>query len=41
MAAGKLVPDEMIIALIVKQFPGAGDTSCRGLLLDGFPRTVA
>ena len=41
MAAGKLVPDEMIISLILKQIPAADDTTCRGLLLDGFPRTVA
>ena len=40
MALGQLVPDEMIIELIVKEFPPAGDASCRGLLLDGFPRTT-
>jgi adenylate kinase len=40
MASGKLVPDEMIIKLIVKEFPESSSASCRGLLLDGFPRTV-
>lgn len=38
MSAGKLVPDEVIIAIIVERL-GQPDTQ-RGYLLDGFPRTV-
>lgn len=38
MSAGKLVPDDVIIAIIVERL-GQPDTD-RGYLLDGFPRTV-
>ena len=39
MAAGKLVPDELVIGLIKDQFK---QPECsRGILLDGFPRTTA
>lgn len=38
MDAGKLVPDDLIIDMIMKRF---AQSSGKGLLLDGFPRTVA
>lgn len=38
MSAGKLVPDDVIIAIIVERL-SQPDTS-HGVLLDGFPRTV-
>lgn len=38
MAAGKLVPDELVIGLIKDQF---NQPECkRGIILDGFPRTT-
>lgn len=39
MAAGKLVPDEIVIGLVRERIGGGGGTS--GFLLDGFPRTLA
>lgn len=39
MDAGKLVPDEIIIGAVLAQLSDLGDKA--GLLLDGFPRTVA
>lgn len=39
MDAGKLVPDEIIIGAVLAQLSSLGDKA--GLLLDGFPRTVA
>lgn len=39
MDAGELVPDEITIALLLEQISGAEGAS--GILLDGFPRTVA
>jgi adenylate kinase len=39
MAAGKLVPDELIVRVIAEQLNR--DDTGRGLVLDGFPRTVA
>ncbi|MDM8007191.1 MAG: adenylate kinase [Phycisphaerae bacterium] len=39
MDAGKLVPDEIIIGAVLSQLSDLGDKA--GLLLDGFPRTVA
>lgn len=38
MEAGKLVPDDLIIDMIMKKF---SHSTGKGLLLDGFPRTVA
>ncbi len=40
MAAGKLVPDDLIIG-IVKERLSQSDCRERGWLLDGFPRTAA
>jgi adenylate kinase len=37
MDAGKLVPDELVIAMILDKIEDEGDD---GFLLDGFPRTV-
>jgi adenylate kinase len=37
MDAGKLVPDELVIAMILEKIEEEGDD---GFLLDGFPRTV-
>jgi adenylate kinase len=37
MEAGKLVPDELVIAMILEKIEEEGDD---GFLLDGFPRTV-
>ncbi len=39
MDAGKLVPDEIIVGAVLAQLSDLGDKA--GLLLDGFPRTVA
>jgi adenylate kinase len=39
MAAGKLVPDEVVVAIIADRI-GEPDAR-RGFILDGFPRTVA
>jgi adenylate kinase len=39
MDAGELVPDEIIIGAVLSQLSDLGDKA--GLLLDGFPRTVA
>ena len=38
MAAGKLVPDELVIEMILEKIEEEGDD---GFLLDGFPRTSA
>jgi adenylate kinase len=38
MASGRLVPDDLVIAMIVEELP---DARGRGFLLDGFPRTAA
>jgi adenylate kinase len=38
MRAGRLVPDELVIAMITEALPADPDT---GLVIDGFPRTVA
>jgi adenylate kinase len=37
MNAGKLVPDELVIAMLVDEM---GDKDADGFLLDGFPRTM-
>ena len=37
MAAGKLVPDELVIEMILEKIEDEGDD---GFLLDGFPRTI-
>jgi adenylate kinase len=37
MAEGKLVPDDLVIAMILEKIEDEGDD---GFLLDGFPRTV-
>ena len=39
MAAGKLVPDELVIGLIKDQF--SQPACARGILLDGFPRNTS
>lgn len=39
MAAGDLVPDQLIVDIVRKRLPEAEEG--RGALLDGFPRTVA
>lgn len=39
MAAGRLVPDDVVIGLVEERL-AAGDCA-RGFILDGFPRTVA
>ncbi|MBN1942263.1 MAG: adenylate kinase [Phycisphaerae bacterium] len=38
MAAGALVPDEIVVEMMAKAIAAVGDD---GLMLDGFPRTVA
>ena len=38
MSAGRLVPDELVIAMITDALPDNPDA---GLVIDGFPRTVA
>jgi adenylate kinase len=38
MAAGDLVPDEVIVTIVRKRLPAA--EAGRGVLLDGFPRTL-
>ncbi|OSX76712.1 hypothetical protein BU14_0178s0028 [Porphyra umbilicalis] len=40
MDAGRLVPDEVVIGMIVERL-GQADCAARGWLLDGFPRTGA
>lgn len=40
IAEGKLVPDEVIIGMLMKNF-GNTDPNFRGVILDGFPRTIA
>jgi adenylate kinase len=39
MAAGNLVPDDIMIGIVDERL-GADDTTGRGYILDGFPRTV-
>jgi adenylate kinase len=39
MAAGDLVPDDLIVDIVRRRLPEA--ESGKGVLLDGFPRTVA
>jgi adenylate kinase len=39
MAAGELVPDEVVIDLIAERLDGA--EAAKGFVLDGFPRTLA
>jgi adenylate kinase len=39
MAAGKLVPDELVVGLVSERI--SQDDCARGFLLDGFPRTIA
>jgi adenylate kinase len=39
MDAGELVPDEIVVDVMAKAM--TGDKAAQGLLLDGFPRTVA
>ena len=39
MDAGELVPDDVVVATMAKAVASGGDSG--GLLLDGFPRTVA
>ncbi|HUZ86914.1 MAG TPA: adenylate kinase [Candidatus Baltobacterales bacterium] len=39
MAAGDLVPDDLIVDIVRRRLPAAEDGP--GVLLDGFPRTVA
>jgi len=38
MAAGDLVPDDLVVAMVAERL-GQGDAAC-GFLLDGFPRTL-
>jgi adenylate kinase len=38
MAAGKLVPDELVIGIVQERLKEAD--CARGFLLDGFPRTI-
>jgi adenylate kinase len=39
MAAGELVPDDVMIGIVEERLD-QGDTTMRGYILDGFPRTV-
>jgi adenylate kinase len=39
MAAGELVPDDIMIGIVEERL-GQGDSTQRGYILDGFPRTV-
>ena len=39
MSAGRLVPDDIVVAVMAKAIADSG--AAAGLLLDGFPRTVA
>jgi adenylate kinase len=39
MAAGELVPDDIMIGIVEERLD-QGDTTMRGYILDGFPRTV-
>ena len=39
MAAGELVPDDIMIGIVEERLDGT-DTTQRGYILDGFPRTV-
>lgn len=40
MAAGALVPDDLMVGIVEERL-GHDDTTQRGYILDGFPRTVA
>jgi adenylate kinase len=40
MAAGALVPDDLMVGIVEERL-GQDDTTQRGYILDGFPRTVA
>lgn len=41
ISAGQLVPDEMIIGVIAHKLDKLDKNKVRGVILDGFPRTVA
>lgn len=40
ISKGQLVPDDMIISILSKKIEGFGD-DIKGIILDGFPRTLA
>jgi len=41
MAAGELLPDELVLQVLQERLGGNTDAACNGWLLDGFPRTEA
>ena len=41
MAAGVLLPDELVLQLLGERLGGGTDASRNGWLLDGFPRTTS
>jgi len=40
MDSGKLVPDDLIVAMMSKEITGDPDDGSAGVILDGFPRTI-
>ena len=41
MAAGRLVPDEIVVELMAERFAAGEQAGYKGWILDGFPRTLA
>jgi adenylate kinase len=40
MDSGKLVPDDLIVAMMSKEITDGSDDGAAGVILDGFPRTI-
>jgi adenylate kinase len=41
MDAGRLVPDDLVVRMLLDALSAADGEGCEGVLLDGFPRTIA